>query len=152
MFSHLVELVSVSIFQNLHNVIGSKFSQYSTFSSPFFSKSNDAIKQKLEYEWKNIFRALNSIDLNSSGYVTKKEFTNCIHNNGVFLSRDELSKLLKKYSKDGEVNYLRISNELGLHKNSYDYMKSSSKYLKNATILKSIHGGFNESKSQMGDL
>lgn len=54
----------------------SKFSQYSTFSSPFFTKANQALKQKLEYEWKHIYRALNSIDLNSSGYVTKKEFLN----------------------------------------------------------------------------
>ena len=54
--------------------VGSKFSQYSTFSSPFFNKSNQMIKQKLEYEWRNIFRALNSIDIDSSGYVTKKEF------------------------------------------------------------------------------
>lgn len=56
--------------------VGSKFSQYSTFSAPFFARSNDAIKQKLEYEWKNIYRSLNAIDLNSSGYVTKKEFAN----------------------------------------------------------------------------
>ena len=132
--------------------IGSKFSQYSTFSAPFFSKSNDTLKQKLGYEWKNIYRSLNAVDLNSSGYVTKNEFSNCVHNNGVFLSRDELAKLFKKFSNDGEVNYVRISNELGLHKNSYDYMKSSSKYLKNATILKSMHGGLNDSKSQLGDL
>lgn len=54
--------------------VNTKFSQYSTYSTPFFSKSNDFLKQKLEYEWKNIYRSLNSIDLNSSGYVTKKEF------------------------------------------------------------------------------
>jgi hypothetical protein len=130
----------------------SKFSQYSTFSTPFFTTSNDSLKQKLAYEWKNVYRSLNSIDLNSSGYVTKKEFTSAIHNNGVFLTRDELAKLLKKYSKNGEVNYVRISNELGLHKSSYDYMRSSNKYLKVASVLKSIHGGFNDSKSQLGEV
>lgn len=51
--------------------IGTKFSQYSTYSSPFFNKTNEAIKAKLEYEWKNIFRALNSIDINSTGVVSK---------------------------------------------------------------------------------
>jgi len=60
--------------------------------------------------------------------------------------------LLKKYSINEDVNYLRISNELGLHKTSYDYMKSSSKYLKNASILKSMHGGLNETKSNFGDM
>ena len=74
-----------------------------------------------------------------------------MHGGGVFLSRDEYTKLYKKYSKDGEINYYRISTDLGLHKNSYDYMRSSNKYLKNATILKSIHGGFNDSKSQLGE-
>lgn len=64
----------------------------------------------------------------------------------MFLSRDETTKLLKRFSIDGDVNYLRISNELGLHRSSYDYMKPSHKYLKNASVLKSIHGGFGHSK------
>lgn len=132
--------------------IGTKFSQYSTFSSPFFTKGNQALKQKLAYEWKNVYRSLNAIDMTSSGFVTKKEFINCIQKHNVFLTRDELSKLLKKYSKDGDINYVRISTELGLHKNSYDYMRSSHKYLKNASIIKSIHNGFNDSKSQYADL
>jgi len=128
----------------------SKFSQYSTFSASFFPKSNDALKQKLEYEWKNIFRSLSSIDINSSGFVTKKEFTTCIEKNGVYLTRDELAKLIKAYSHNGEVNYVKISTELGLHKNSFDYMRSSLKYLKNASLLKSIQG-INDSKSQLGE-
>lgn len=130
--------------------MGNKLSQYSTFSAPFFTKANDAIKQKLAYEWRNIYRSLNSIDLNSSGYVTRKEFTNSLKQNGVFLTRDEISKLLRKYSNEGDVNYVRISNELGLHKSSYDFMRSSNKFLKNASLLKSLHGGYNESKSQYG--
>ena len=132
--------------------IGTKFSQYSTFSTPFFSKANDAIKQKLEYEWKNIYRSLNAIDLNSSGLVTKKEFANCVNKNGVFLTNDELAKLLKKFSQNGDVNYVRISNELGLHRTSYNYMKSNSKYLKTASILKSMHKGLNDNSSQYGEM
>lgn len=42
--------------------------------------------------------------------------------------------------------------ELGLHKSSYDYMRSSNKYLKNASVLKSIHKGLNDTKSQYGDI
>lgn len=128
--------------------VATKFSQYSTFSTPFFNSTNIAIKQKLAYEWKNIYRTLNSIDLTSSGFVTKKEFVDALQKHNVFLTRDEVSKLLKKYSKDGDINYLRISTELGLHKSSYDYMRSSQKYLKNSSILKSIHNGFNDTKSQ----
>jgi len=43
---------------------------------------------------------------------------------------------------------MHISNELGLHKNSFDFMKSSHKYLKNASVLKSLNGGLNDTKSQ----
>lgn len=125
-------------------------SKYSTFSSPFFSKTNEVIKSKLEYEWKNIYRALNSIDINSCGMVSKKEFIDCVQKNGVFLSRDELEKLIKRFSINGEVNYIKISNDLGLHKASYDYIKPSHHYIKNATVLKSIHGGLSHSKSQFG--
>jgi len=127
----------------------SKMSQYSTFSTSFFPKSNDVLKLKLGYEWKNIFRSLSSIDINSSGFVTKKEFTTCLEKNGVNLTRDEHVKLIKKYSQNGEVNYVRISTELGLHKSSFDYMKSSHNYLKNASLLKSIQG-INDSKSNLG--
>ena len=70
----------------------------------------------------------------------------------MFLTRDELTKIIKKYSKNGEINYTRISNELGLHKTSFDYMKSSHKYLKNSSILKSIQGGLNDTKSQFVDI
>ena len=121
--------------------------KYSTFSSPFFSKTNEIIKTKLEYEWKNIYRALSSIDINSCGMVTKKEFIDCVQKNGVFLSRDELEKIIKRFSINGEVNYIKISNDLGLHKASYDYIKPSHHYIKNATVLKSIHGGLSHSKS-----
>jgi hypothetical protein len=75
-----------------------------------------------------------------------------VQKNGVFLTRDEQVKLIKKYSINNEVNYARISTELGLHKSSYDYMRSSQKYLKNASIMKSIHSGLNDSKSQYGDI
>ena len=60
------------------------WSKFSTFSSPFFSKTNEVIKAKLEYEWKNIYRALNSIDMNSCGMVSKKEFIDWVQRNGVF--------------------------------------------------------------------
>jgi len=34
----------------------------------------EIIKQRLAYEWKNIYRALASIDINNSGCVTGSEF------------------------------------------------------------------------------
>jgi len=130
----------------------SQLSTYSTFSTSFFSKTNQVLQQKLGYEWKNIMRSLNAVDLNSSGIVTKKEFENCVHKHGVYLSRDELSNICKRYSQDGDVNYHRISVELGLHKPSFDYMKPLSKYKLNVTKIKSIREGPNDLASQMGEL
>ena len=49
----------------------SKVSQRSSFSTLSVNKSNEAIKSKLEYEWKSIFRVLSTIDVNSSGVVSK---------------------------------------------------------------------------------
>lgn len=129
-----------------------KLSQYSTFSTPFYSKTNQSIKNKLSYEWKNIYRSLNTIDLNSSGLVTKKEFENWVHKNGAYLSRDELSRIHKRFSQEGDIDYYRLSVELGLHKPSYEFMKSHSKYTKSVIKLKSIRDGPNDTNSQFGDI
>ena len=54
--------------------VTSKTSEFSSFSNPLESKINEGIRVKLSYEWRNIYRSLNTIDLNSSGLVTRKEF------------------------------------------------------------------------------
>ena len=90
--------------------------------------------------------------MNSSGLVTRKEFENWVQRHGVYLSRDELSKVYKKYNQDGDVNYYRISVELGLHKSSYDYMKPNSKYKLNVIKIRSIKDGPNDTASQFGDI
>ena len=61
-------------------------------------------------------------------------------------------KYTNKYNQDGDVNYYRISVELGLHKSSYDYMKPNSKYRLNTIKIKSIRDGPNDTASQFGDI
>lgn len=124
----------------------------STLSTPFFNRTNQILRHKLSYEWKNIYRSLNAIDLNSSGIVTKKEFESCVHKHGVYLSRDELTRIHKRFSQNGDVNYYRVSVELGLHKPSYDYMKPHSKYVNSVSKLRSVIDGPNDTASQFGDI
>jgi len=95
---------------------------------------------------------LNTVDLNSSGLVTKKEFEAWVHKNGAYLSRNEIARIKKKFSQDGDINYYRLSVELGLHKPSYDFMKPHSKYISSVSKLKSVRDGPLDSNSQLGNL
>ncbi|CAI2381224.1 unnamed protein product [Moneuplotes crassus] len=129
-----------------------KSNDFSTFSTPFQSKMNDILKHKLSYEWKNIYRSLNTIDLNSSGLVTRKEFQSCVHKHGAFLTRNEYDRIQKRFSQNGDINYYRLSVELGLHKPSYNYMKPHSKSIKSVSKLKSVRSGPNDTNSQLGEI
>jgi len=53
----------------------------------------EIVKKKLEFEWKNIFRQLNANDRDNSGVVSKREFESAVHQNGVFVSREEYGML-----------------------------------------------------------
>jgi hypothetical protein len=67
---------------------------------------------------------VSNIDLNSSGMVTLGEFSNAVHLNGVYLSREELRVLQQKYSDTAnQINYHLMSQELGLHKESFDFIR-----------------------------
>ncbi len=65
-------------------------SQISTSKSLKFSED---VKIKLAYEWKNIFRALVQADVEKKGTITIGTFNKIIHQNKVYLSREELRKL-----------------------------------------------------------
>jgi len=55
--------------------------------------SLDFIKQRLAYEWKNIFRTLTNIDLGSKGSVGLSEFATAVTKNRVYMTREELKKI-----------------------------------------------------------
>lgn len=68
------------------------------------------------------------------------------------MTRNELARIRKKFSQNGDINYYRLSVELGLHKKSYDYMKPHSKYVNSVSKLKSMRSGPNDTSSQLGQL
>lgn len=111
----------------------------------------DIVKQRLAYEWKNIYRTLTSIDMNNNGKVSSHEFQAAVSKNRVYMTREEFKKIQTLFGEDsGEViNYNQLSSSLGLHKNSMDFMQGSkAKNLKMAAQkLKALHhvthhGGF----------
>jgi hypothetical protein len=53
----------------------------------------DEIKNKLAYEWKNIYRSLTQADLEQKGTVNVSLFTKIVHQHKVYLSREEIRKL-----------------------------------------------------------
>lgn len=58
------------------SVFGGKSSGFESYRSnaPSGMGPLDIVKQRLAYEWKNIYRTLNSIDINSEGKVSSQEF------------------------------------------------------------------------------
>jgi len=60
-------------------------------------------------------------------------FNKIIHQHKVYLSREELRRLEQIYGTSEsnslglEIDYIKISQELGLHKQSLDYIKTKSK-------------------------
>ena len=85
-----------------------------------------------------MYRALSAVDLISSGLVTKGEFTSVVAKHGVYLSREDLNKVFRRFGEGENVNYARVSQELGLHKTSFNYMKSNMRYLHRISKLKSL--------------
>ena len=82
----------------------------------------ESIKNKLSYEWKNLYRQLNSLDVHEKGSVTKKQFEDALKTTGVFLSNEDIKYLqdnycgpLKDANNKGQINYDKVSQEMGLH-------------------------------------
>lgn len=93
-------------------------------------KALQKIRMKLQYEWKNIYRALSSSDTQDSGTVTRKQFDDILQNCSVFLSNEELKVLSDRFSissSNGKslLSYMKMSEELGLHSNSINIMRAT---------------------------
>ena len=82
---------------------------------------------KLGYEWKNIYRLLTLSDASSTGEVTLSQFEKACIKQKVSLSDYETKKLYQTYGADKSdaqyINYRQMSINLGLHKESYNYLQ-----------------------------
>lgn len=79
----------------------------------------ESLKNKLAYEWKNIYRYISSKDTGGAGKISQREFEQAVHKNGAFLTRED-TDLIKKYfsTPSGEIEYGRLSKDLGMQTNS----------------------------------
>ncbi len=53
----------------------------------------DFIKQRLAYEWKNIYRSLAQVDIEGKGKVATSDFQASVSKNRVYMTREEFKKL-----------------------------------------------------------
>ena len=88
----------------------------------------EMVKQRLIYEWKNIYRILIQIDATGSGLVSQSEFLNAVQKARVYVTREELRKLTERFrdpANPDKVQYEELSEKLGLHRSSLNFIKSN---------------------------
>ncbi|CDW71436.1 UNKNOWN [Stylonychia lemnae] len=83
------------------------------------------VRQKLQYEWKNLYRSLNGKDLNENGTVSKKQFEDALKTTGVFLTNEDMKYLSENFGDSNSIKYDQISQNLGLHQNSFNLMRET---------------------------
>ena len=57
------------------------------------------LKDKLSYDWKQIYRKLNANDVDNSGRVTVRDFKNALHQTNTFISKEDLDKIETLYGR-----------------------------------------------------
>ncbi len=57
----------------------------------------DQIRNKLSYEWKNVYRQLNSSDVADTGKINKKQLEDALRKTGVFLSNEDIRNIQEKF-------------------------------------------------------
>lgn len=72
-------------------------SEFSKSSGQKQNKFNDEIRNKLAYEWKNIFRGVSQLDTTRKGTININQFNKIVHQFKVYLSREELRKIEISY-------------------------------------------------------
>ncbi|CDW71853.1 ef-hand calcium-binding domain-containing protein 6-like [Stylonychia lemnae] len=91
---------------------------------------NAQVRTKLAYEWKNIYRGLSLQDQQNSGKINKRLFEKTVHQNGVYLSKEELINIYSRFSiSENDIDYAQMSKDMGLQSNSLNLVSQTHKYL-----------------------
>ena len=109
---------------------------------------NEALRKKLSYEWKNIYRSLLQSDVLQKGSISVSKFNQVCVNHGVILSKEEVRRLVKIGSEHGtqqelsnfaeQVYYVRLSKNLGLHKNALNLMQGANNLFNDTSAVKKL--------------
>lgn len=96
------------------------------------------LRIKFEYEWKNIYKQCLLNDNMKTGYLKIKTFENILQNLKVFVSSEDIQKLIlltnDEDSKFNELNYMKLADNMHLPK-IYDGGQTG-KYLEKVMTLK----------------
>ena len=77
-------------------------------------------------------------------------FNKIVHQHKVYLSREDLRKLESQYSLNNELDYQKLSQDLGLHKSSLDFIKTkSTKYIEQLSKFRDITPSGTSQRSQL---
>lgn len=81
--------------QNMSKTLNDNFAK-SQSTEPLLDKQ---LKDKLSYDWKQIYRKLNADDVDNKGTVTMRKFQKALHQTNTFLSKQELEKIQTHYGR-----------------------------------------------------
>ena len=114
----------------------SKMSSISKRDEARMTQFNSDLRLKLSYEWKNIYRSLLQSDVLQKGKISIQKFNQVCVAHNVILSKEEIRRLVKLSSDADipadatimkeEIHYVKLSQVLGLHKNSLNLMQGNN--------------------------
>ena len=105
-------------------------------------QKKDFLKQKLVYEWKNIFRQCmtNETYPKGQGWIKISDFKSALSDNNVLISKPEFDLLCQLHQTDGAskdtINYKTVSMSLGLHSSKIDQIQANPLLMKSIQPLK----------------
>ena len=130
---------SVSGLSKAKSVASLRLNKMDTMRAQAF---NSDLTLKLSYEWKNIYRSILQGDILQKGQTSVSKFTQILHRHNVALTKEEIRRLAKlsrgqpgqNLNHSGEfsledsettIDYVQLSKNLGLHKNSLKLMSQN---------------------------
>ena len=98
----------------------------------------ETLRNKLAYEWKHIYKYLARMDIAEDGKVSKANFQQCCEQAGVVnFTTEDLNNTYKVFGAgDDLIDYVQVSKELGLHKESFKLRTRSSRQQHNLTLIR----------------
>lgn len=63
----------------------------------------DDLRRRLAIGWRNIYRTILKADSSRSGHIQCNQFASIVHNNQVFISREELLRICKRFGTQIET-------------------------------------------------
>ena len=80
-----------------------------TAKSTKVSNLERVVKDKLQYDWKNIYRRLNADDVDDTGKVPMSKFEKTLRQTNTFLSKEDLNMIIKVIGLPELINDLIVA-------------------------------------------